>query len=379
MRFLFVVALVIPACSTSHAPPEHVGPVRASAEVVPAGRWFHEDLDSSGCVDCPTPRFAVLVDQVPAHSPPGYPMRMLGSELGLDEGLVWVAAMFARSNDAALYAESLQARVVEIDVEHARADRLVVRVRRTTPGYAEQAVRDAYGDVSELQPICRVGAGQQSIVVDRGYDRGDVVRIPDAAPWIRIRCGDGDALVPAAATDFGLTVMRDGTEMQYAGGVCGSTYYTRRVAGQPDEHLETARCHGQPVGDRWGVCPSQTLEGCVSRVDTLMNEGDLRRATRVAAYACAQGSNPACRQRWEVDLARGVAPLAVLSRAVAYCDGSEPELCAHVDALLRNHSPNNIVGDQDPGNVARVGCERGIATWCAALEQSDICDQDGCG
>lgn len=370
MRFLFAVALVIPACSTSHAPPErmHVGPVRAFAKVVPAGRWFLDDLDSSGCVDCPTPRFAVLVDEVPAHSPPGYPLRMLGSELGIDEsGLVWVAAMFAHSNDATLYSDSLH------------ADRVVVRVRQATQGYAEQAVRDAYGDVSELQPICSVGAGQQSIVVDRGYDRGDVVRIPDAAPWIRVRCGDGDALVPAAATDFGLIVMRDGTEMQYAGGVCGSTYYTRRVAGQSDEHLETARCHGEPVGDRWGVCPNQTLEGCVSRVDALTNEGDLRRATRVAAYACAQGSDRACSKRWEVDLARGVAPLEVLSQAVAYCNDSHPELCAPVDALLRSHDPNEIVGDEDPANVARVGCERGFTTWCEALEQSDMCDQDGCG
>ncbi|HJL14353.1 MAG TPA: hypothetical protein RMH99_01785 [Sandaracinaceae bacterium LLY-WYZ-13_1] len=360
------------------------------------------DLDDDPCIDCPTPRFAVVVGARPladlaaaadrTDHGTGYPMWMLPSELGLapiaTDGartVLVVSGFFAERADAARHAEARSGAVRQINLDTAHASPTVVRVRRATRGFDADQVRSTFGR-PRGPPVCSLVAGAAAI---RTAD--DVLRIPDAPPWIRLPCAAGSAMFPVRDTDYGL-VVREGIEIQDAGGVCGVRHFDRRAldaagrAVEVERGVPTARCMGQPAGDRWDACPGESLESCTARAERLRAAGDdLRRAARLAAYACAWGSARACPLRWRIDLERGEPPGEVLASAVASCrhgTGERRELaCREVERLLRAIPPERLRDARDPirGSVGQAGCRRALPGWCEVLESSASCDREGCG
>lgn len=379
----------------------------------PAGRWMHDTLDSSGCVDCPTPRFALVLARGELASvvrrmngltqaPPGYPMVMLPAELGWEprgDEVVVIAAMFASRTQAEAWQQrtGTAGRVRALNLAAADRRRTVVRLRRPAAGRSRALVERTDGTPGTAPASCMLEEGLAFLV-----ETDDVLRIPDARPWVRLPCRGGDgtneAMFPVADTDLGLVVRRRGdriVEIQDAGGICGARHFDERVVGDhataADSHtLASARCFDQPAGDAWQVCPDHSLQGCVGRAEALLTDAsDLRRAARVAAYACAWGAPAACAIRWRVDLARGVDRSEVLARAVTHCrfeaqgGGDAPDtLCPVVDDLLREtpvaslrpHGQEGRLGD-----LFREGCLRELAGWCELLEQNPLCDTGGCG
>ena len=417
---LVLAALSVLGCGSSPIPPnnasDRVGVVDTrrpvSNSVVPSGRWFLGDLEHSGCVDCPTPQFAVVTRYVEglapsvselSRSPVGYPLVMLPHELGLSSRradlrqAVVVFSMFSDRSTAERWRDLHEqgSEVRQVDLQRSQASPLVVRVRRPAKGFDEAQVREADGFPENLEPVCRLAEGHAEVIEDVDYDAGDVLRVPDGSPWIRLTCDGHTALFRAQDTDFGLIIQRDGhrlVETQYDGGVCGIKYYQRRVfdaSGRitEEQHLETGRCFDQPPGDSWGACPGNSLGGCADRARTLLDERtDLRRAARLAAYACNWGSDEACTLGWTIDLERRIPVGEVLVRAISYCMFDETEnpassICAAVDGLLRSTDPDLLRGSSDSvrGSVGRQGCLRQISGWCELLETSPICSLDGCG
>ncbi|MEM9073304.1 MAG: hypothetical protein AAGE52_32665 [Myxococcota bacterium] len=396
LRTLLLVCLACGGTPLETRSPEAPETVAAEtpSELVPAGRWFLGSPSASGCVDCPTPRFAVLVnDEASLELGAGYPLRMFRHELGIGplsrdlDDTVQVAAMFATREEAESWraGKAPEGTVVQIHRRRASASVQVVHVLRTSPGFDSEAIRAASGNTEDLSPTCSVRAGAY-VVEDEGYSEGDIIRIPDAAPWVRLPCGGGQVAVAVRDTDFGRIVdarVPEVIETQYAGGVCGSTYYKQRVGDGEERTLETERCFGQPSQDTWGVCEGGTLDGCADRAEALLRDGrDLFRAARVAAYACSMGLPRACILRWTIDFDRGRPVAEVLADATSSChEDAAPELCAEVNRLLRTISPERLSTAPEPalGVVSQAGCAREIPGWCELLETSTLCDEDGCG
>ena len=392
----------------------HEASPSAPSTATPAGRWVLEPLDDSGCIDCPTPHVAVVVARGSAEDmrdrgdelgamPPGYPMLLIASELGLstpvgDEAnspeVLLVAAMFASKPEAEAWLGStaMNAELHEIRWAGASPDRFVVQTRREARGYEDAAVRETDGNPRPGAARCSLPPGHVELL---GPDA--VYEPADNNPWVRLRCGEGSAMFRAADTDYGLIVRAEGegrVELQDAGGVCGTQFFDRHAfdgSGQlvgEAQSRTTRRCFGEPDGDSWGRCPGGTLETCTQRAQILHADGtDLLRAARLAAYACEWGSEAACPLRWRVDLDRGVAAAEVLSSAVAHCplDADNIDLtseaCVAIDELLRELGVHSLRGATDSmlGPVARHGCLRELPGWCDVLETSASCDLDGCG
>ena len=417
---LFIAFALMLACGSSPSPSTSavaLGPIGAVSDPVPAGRWMHDDLEHSGCIDCATPRFAVIraaAGRAPSSAellapPVCYPLLMLPHELGLpstaDElsQAVLVHGMFEdRASAEAWWQQHERAgEVVAIDLARARKTPVVVRVRREATGYDEaslgaEGLTAISSDGTPEGPTCTLPEGHIALVDVDDHPSGDVMRVPDAHPWIRLTCDGHATLFRVADTDFGLIVrsdVREVIETQWDGGVCGVLHYRQRVFDRDprmlrEQELETARCFDQPAVDSWGVCPDGALSACVDRARALLQEGeDLRRAARIAIYACEWGAESSCILRWRIDLARGVAASEVLGSAVGHCDMDDPdkqptgEMCIAVDELFRSIDPTALQHETDSvrGSIARQGCLRQIPGWCELLESSDLCDLDGCG
>ncbi|MBO6933626.1 MAG: hypothetical protein JJ863_01585 [Deltaproteobacteria bacterium] len=342
---------------------------------LPAGRWAAERTERTSCIDCPSPRVAVVLatgslEEVTAQPwsdlGPGYPMLVADGELGLSLGaeVGVVAGLYADEGEGEAVALRLGGRSVTLVDDPPLGETSIV----TTTDRVE----------AKLEPngatACVVEAGRHVVL-----RRSELVRRADETWWVPVTCGDEPAFVPVTSTDLDrTTLLRDGRvrTIQPISGVCGLLFYRERREGSDGQWSERElssdpSCVAElDPSDQWAVCPEDGLESCVQRASRI-GDRDPRHAERLMSYACRFGNLEGCTRLVAMNADRGLGLLW------GWCHGEHLDSCERLDAALRATDPATLEGHA--GGLELYACERGLEPWCERLDASDVCDRQGCG